>query len=340
MSLTHAFWTLVPGRGEIRAESLPEPGPGEARVRALYSGVSRGTERLVFDGRIPPSEHQRMRAPFQQGEFVDALKYGYASVGVVEALGPCLPVEAAPDLLGREVFCLFPHQCRYVVPATALTPLPSGLPAGRAVLAANMETAVNALWDAAPAVGDRIVVVGAGVVGCLVAFLCAGLPGTEVSLVDVDVARADIARALGVAFCRPDAAPSECDLVVHASGHPAGLDTALRLAGAEATVLEMSWYGAQSVCLPLGEAFHVRRLNLRSSQVGSIPPLRRPRWDYHRRLKLALSLLLDPRLDVLISSESDFFDLPACMPLILADGAPILCHRVRYPHNPGTELSD
>lgn len=334
MSLTHAFWTLVPGRGEIRAEPLPEPGPGEARVRTLYSGISRGTERLVFNGRIPPSEHQRMRAPFQQGDFADVVKYGYASVGVVEALGPCLPGEGTPDRLGREVFCLFPHQHRYVVPVTALTPLPAGLPAGRAVLAANMETAVNALWDASPAVGDRIVIVGAGVVGCLVAFLCARIPGAEVSLVDVDPTRAAIAHALGVDFCRPEAAPSECDLVIHASGHPAGLDTALGLAGAEATVLEMSWYGAQSVCLPLGEAFHVRRLNLRSSQVGSIPPLRRPRWDYRRRLGLALSLLLDTRLDALFSGESDFFQLPAQMPLILAEGASTLCHRVRYPSTP------
>ena len=329
---THAFWTVAPGRGEIRDTELEPPSAGALTVRALYSGISRGTERLVFGGEVPESEYARMRAPFQEGEFPAPVKYGYASVGVVEAAGSD---EAAQALLGKTVFCLYPHQCEYVVPLSAVTVLPEGLPAARAVLAANMETAVNALWDAAPAVGDRIAIIGAGVVGCLVAWLCSRVPGCRVELIDIDASRAQVASALGLTFRSPSAAVPECDLVIHASGQAAGLRDALRLAGQEAMVLEMSWFGQQAVSLPLGEAFHVRRLTLRSSQVGSIPPRRSPRWDYRRRLELALSLLADPVLDALISGESSFFDLPSVMAGVLDRNANTLCHRIRYPARPG-----
>ncbi|MFP4263388.1 MAG: zinc-dependent alcohol dehydrogenase [Halomonas sp.] len=318
-----AFWTLAPGQGELRQEPLPLPGEGEVRVRALYGAVSRGTEALVFQGRVPESEWQRMRAPFQAGDFPWPVKYGYVSVGVVEA-GP----EA---LVGREVFCLHPHQDRYVVPAAAVTPLPAGLPAPRAVLAANLETAINGCWDAEPRVGDRILVLGAGVVGALVAWLCAAIPGTRVCLVDVSPGRAELARALGVGFRPADQAPGNNDLVVHASGNPEGLRQALALAGDEARVVEMSWYGDREVSLPLGEAFHARRLRLVGSQVGRLPAERTPRWDHRRRLALALELLRDPRLDALISGESDFAELPALMPRLAAGAGEVLCHRLRYP---------
>lgn len=318
-----AFWVTGPRRGELRVERLPEPGPGQVRVRALYSGVSRGTEALVYRGEVPPSEHRRMRAPFQDGDFPWPVKYGYVSVGEVEA-GP-------PDLVGEVVFCLHPHQSRYVVPAQSVLPLPGGVPPGRAVLAANLETAVNGLWDAPPRVGDRVAVVGAGTVGCLAAWLAGRVPGCRVQLVDIDPARARTARALGVDFAAPQAADGDADLVVHASGSPEGLATALGLAGFEATVLELSWYGTRAVTLPLGEAFHARRLTLRSSQVGVVATPQRPRWDHRRRLGLALSLLADDILDVLITGEDRFEDLPAVMAR-LADGpGGTLCHRIAYP---------
>lgn len=323
---TSAFWTVAPGTGELRTEVLPALRAGEVRVRALYSGISRGTESLVFRGEVPASEYQRMRAPFQQGDFPAPVKYGYISVGVVEdGMG-----DQAAALRGRTVFCLHPHQQRYVVPADAVVPLPNGLPAARAVLAANMETAINAVWDAAPSVGDRIAVIGAGVVGTLVAWLCARIPGTQVELIDIDPGRAAPAAALGLVLRTPDAAATECDLVIHASGSAAGLRSALAMAGFEATVIEMSWFGQQAVALPLGEAFHAKRLTLRSSQVGHLPPARLPRWSYRRRMELALSLLVDDRLDVLISGESDFADLPHLMPALASDGAGVLCHRIRY----------
>ncbi|SFU41738.1 zinc-dependent alcohol dehydrogenase [Halomonas korlensis] len=323
-----AFWTLAPGRGALQPERLAEPTSEEVRVKTLYSGISRGTEALVFQGRVPQSEWQRMRAPFQDGEFPTPVKYGYVSVGVVEA--------GAPDLRGHEVFCLYPHQDRYVVPAEAVTLLPEGLPAARAVLGANMETAINGVWDAAPGIGDRITVIGAGVVGSLVAWLCAAIPGTCVQLVDVAAERAGLAASLGLDFATPDADDlrDERDIVIHASGNPEGLRLALALAGIEARVIEMSWFGTREVSLPLGEAFHSRRLTLRASQVGRLPAERTPRWDYRRRLALALELLRDPRLDVLISGESRFADLPDLMPQLAEGAGEVLCHRLRYPTTP------
>ena len=317
-----ALWYVGPGKADIRAETLEAAGADAVSVRALYGAVSRGTERLVFFGRVPESDYQRMRAPFMAGAFPFPVKYGYANVGTVES-GP-------RDLVGRTVFALFPHQDRYVLPADAVTPVPERVPPRRAVLAANMETALNATWDAAPGPADRIAVVGAGVVGALVARLCARMPGTAVTLVDIEPERAALAAALGVRFALPDAAPTECDLIFHASASAAGLATALRLAGTEASVVELSWYGAGDVPVPLGAAFHSRRLRLVSSQVGSIAPSRRPRWDYAARRAAALALLDDPALDALLAPAIAFRDLPARLPDLLGPSGGVLCQLIRY----------
>jgi len=318
-----AFWTVAPGQGEIRTETLAPPGPGEVLVRALASGISRGTEALVFQGRIPASQHQIMRCPFQAGDLPFPVKYGYASVGLVEA--------GLAELVGKRVFALHPHQDRYILPAESVLPVPDAVPNSRAVLAANMETALNGLWDAAPRLGDRISVIGAGVVGCLVAGLAARLPGTEVELIDIDPGRASLAAQLGTRFAVPDVAAPERDLVIHASGSPAGLALALGLAGFEATILELSWYGDKPVPLPLGEAFHSRRLVLRSSQVGAVAPAQRPRWTHRRRLALALSLLEDPLFDALLTGETPLDGLPQTMARLAAEPGGTLCHRITYP---------
>ena len=291
-------------------------------VRALFSGISRGTESLVFQGRVPVSEYQRMRAPFQAGEFPAPVKYGYASVGLVER-GPT-------QLQARHVFALYPHQTRYIVPARSVYVLPDNVPPGRAVLAANLETAINGLWDARVQAGDRVVVIGAGTVGCLVAWLASRIPGGEVELVDVNPRRAAIAADLGVTFVEPDRALGNADVVIHASGSPAGLELALNVAGFEATIVEMSWYGTQRVAIPLGEVFHARRLTLKSSQVGAVAPSQRPRWDAPRRMALALTLLADPALDALITGESEFEDLPKVMADLSTAPADTICHRIRY----------
>ncbi|MFF5140545.1 dehydrogenase [Streptomyces sp. NPDC013157] len=324
-SSARAFWLRSPGHGELREVSLAEPGEGEVLVRALYSGVSRGTETLVFRGGVPKSQHAVMRAPFQEGEFPGPVKYGYLSVG---------EVEQGPDgLIGRTVFCLYPHQTRYVVPVSAVTVVPDRVPPARAVLAGTVETAVNALWDAAPLLGDRIAVIGGGMVGCSVAALLARFPGVRLQLVDADPAREKTAEALGVAFAAPEDALGECDLVVHASATEQGLGRALELLAPEGTVLDLSWYGDRRIALPLGEAFHSRRLTVRSSQVGTVSPAARAGRTYADRLALALDLLADPALDALITGESAFEELPEVLPRLASGELPALCHRVRYGDN-------
>jgi threonine dehydrogenase-like Zn-dependent dehydrogenase len=322
MSTTaRAFWVTGPSRGEIREEVLAAPGEHEVLVETLYTAVSRGTEALVFRGRVPESEYERMRCPHQGGSFPAPVKYGYSNVGRVRS--------GSAALEGRLVFCLHPHQTAYVVKETDVVLVPDHVPPARAVLAANLETALNAVWDAAPQLGDHISVVGAGVVGCLVAHLARSLAGTDVELVDVLPERAEVAAALGIRFALPERASPERDLVFHASGHPTGLLTALELAAPDSSVIELSWFGDLPVTLPLGQAFHVRRLSLRASQVGSISPNARRRFSHRSRLELALGLLSDTRLDRLFSDESAFDTLPDTMQRLTAAPGP-LCHRVRY----------
>jgi 2-desacetyl-2-hydroxyethyl bacteriochlorophyllide A dehydrogenase len=318
-----ACWLAAPGHAEIWPAVLAPPGPGEVLVRTRMSGISRGTESLVFAGRVPPSLHLAMRCPFQEGDFPAPVKYGYASVGLVEA--------GAPALIGRRVFCLHPHQDRYVVPAEAVVPLPEEVPDRRALLAANMETALNGLWDAAPLPCDRIAVVGAGTVGALMAALAARLPGATVEIVDIDPRRAALARLLGCRFAAPERAERDADLVIHASGSAAGLATALALAGHEATVLEMSWYGEGPVPAPLGEAFHARRLRLIASQVGAVAPARRARRSRRQRLEQAVGLLSSPVFDHLLSGESRFAALPETLARLARSPDGALCHAIIYP---------
>jgi hypothetical protein len=315
-----ALWYCGPGQAELREEALAPPGADEVRVRALYGAVSRGTEALVFNGRVPKSEFDRMRAPAMAGQFPFPVKYGYATVGQAES----------GALRGKIIFALHPHQSLFNIAAGAAVEIPESVPAQRAVLAANMETALNAVWDAAPGPADRIAIVGAGVVGSLVAYLCGHIPGAEVTLVDINPARAELAGAFGVGFAEPANARGECDLVVHASGSPAGLRTAIELAGEEATVLEMSWYGDMAVPAMLGGPFHSRRLRLVSSQVGKVAPSHRPRWTHGRRLAAAVALLGDPRLDALLAPAVKFPDLARQLPNILGAGSGALCQLIAY----------
>jgi len=317
-----ALWYVGPGRAEIRREPVAAPGPNEVRVRALHGAISRGTERLVLAGRVPAGEYARMRGPHMGGEFPFPVKYGYATVGRVEA-GP-------DNLAGRTVFALHPHQSMFVLSAAAVTPVPDNVPPRRAVLAANMETALNATWDVAPGPSGRIAVVGAGVVGALVAGLCGRIPGTQVTLVDVQPSRAALAERLGVGFAVPPAAPQDCAFVFHTSASAAGLATALSVAADEGTIVELSWYGAGDVPVPLGGAFHSRRLRLISSQVGKVAPSRRAEFTHARRLAAAIDLLAEPALDALLSTPVAFHELPQQLPRLLAPEADVLCPLIDY----------
>ncbi|GIH07991.1 dehydrogenase [Rhizocola hellebori] len=317
-----AFWVISPGMGEIRTVSLPEPGPGEVLVRTLHTGISRGTETLVFRGEVPVNQREVMRAPFQEGDFPGPVKYGYLNVGVVEQ-GP-------QKLLGRKVFCLYPHQTAYVVPVDAVVAIPDGVPPTRAVLAGTVETAVNAAWDAAPLVGDRITVVGAGMVGCCVAAVLARLPGASVELVDINPQRAAVAAALGVHFATPEQAQPHRDVVFHASASAAGLQLCLELLAREGTVTELSWYGDREVNVALGGFFHSGRLSIQASQVGMVAPARRANRSYADRLALALNLLGDPAFDALLSGESRFDQLPDVLAALSAGTNSALAHVITY----------
>jgi NADPH:quinone reductase-like Zn-dependent oxidoreductase len=317
-----AFWVERPGVGALRHETLPQVGDGDVLVRTLFTGVSRGTEASVFGGHVPESERERMRAPFQQGDFPGPVKYGYLNVGVVER-GP-------DSLTGQVVFTLFPHQSAFVVPADAVLPVPNGIPARRAVLAGAVETAINVLWDAAPVVGDRVSVVGAGMIGCCVARLLRGIPGVDVALIDVNPARRTVADQLGVGFAGVANAPRGRDIVINTSGSDAGLQLALETVVTEGVVIEASWYADRPVTLTLGADFHSRRLTIRSSQVGAVAARRRGNRTTRERLTLALELLRDPAFDVLLTGESSWRDLPDVMASIADGSRTDLCHTINW----------
>ncbi len=324
--MARAFWLREPGVGEIRPVAVRDPDVGEVRVRTLRSGISRGTETLVFAGGVPESQHQLMRAPFQEGEFPGPVKYGYLNVGVVER-GP-------RALRGRTVFCLHPHQTEYVVPASAVFVLPDDVPPARGVLAGTVETAINAVWDAGVLPGDSVTVVGGGMVGCCVARLLSRFPGVRVELVDVDRSRAGVAESLGVDFAVPEEAANGRDLVVHTSATGAGLQLSLDLLATEGSVVELSWYGDREVTLSLGGAFHSGRLSIRASQVGAVAPARRTRRSTADRLALALELLRDPAYDCLLTGESPFEELPSVLPRLASGELTALCHGVTYEEEP------
>jgi 2-desacetyl-2-hydroxyethyl bacteriochlorophyllide A dehydrogenase len=317
-----ALWYVAPAKAELRPAKLQEPKLGELVVRTLYSGLSRGTERLVFEGHVPESEWKRMRAPAQEGEFPFPVKYGYCAVGKVEA-GPAA-------LLGRIVFALHPHQSRFVIPVERAVLIPDNIPPQRAVLTANLETALNILWDGHAAPGDKIVIIGAGIIGLLVASLAAKLPAAEVTVVDIDPSRKALAEKMGARFAEPSAAPHDADLVIHASASEKGLALAFECAGTEATIVEACWHGAGACQLKLGGAFHSRRLKLISSQVGEIAANRKPRWNHRRRLEAAVRLLADARLDALLGEEVPFKNLPQELPRLFAPNAPGVGALVRY----------
>lgn len=316
-----ALWITGAGRCELRREPLPAASEADLVLESLYGAISRGTERLIFEGRVPQSERERMRGPHQAGDFPFPVKYGYALVAKV-AQGPA-------EWRGETVFALHPHQDRVLLGAGEVTRVPAGIPPQRAVLAANMETALNVVWDGGIAPGDRVGIVGGGLVGLLAGWLASRIAGVETCLVDPDETRRPVAEALGIGFSPPGEALTDCDVVLHLSGRGEGLATALPMAGFEARIVEASWYGEGEVPVALGGAFHSQRLSIVASQVGSVPPARRARWTTRRRMETALSLLADDRLDILISGETPFGRLADAYGDILA-ASETLCHRIRY----------
>ena len=322
MVVARALWYVKPGIAELRTERLTLPRPGEARIKTLFSAISRGTERLVAFGNVPASEWRQMRAPLQAGDFPFPVKYGYSAAGVVTA-GP-------DNLVGKEVFCLHPHQDHFLAPEAMLVALPDGVPAKRATLAANMETALNAHWDAATGPGDTVLVIGAGIVGLLTAYLAGRIAGSSVVIADTDPARGVLARKLGLSFVLATDPLPQSRIVFHTSATSAGLQAAINAAAFEARIVEMSWYGDTPVTLQLGGAFHSKRLQLISSQVGHVSPTRRGAITHRERLARAIALLDDAALDGLVEDEIDFETLPARLPALLTGTGPGAIPVIRY----------
>ncbi|UKA63322.1 zinc-binding alcohol dehydrogenase [Arthrobacter sp. FW306-04-A] len=318
-----AYWTVGPCQGELRREELPAPSQGQALVRALYSGISRGTELVVHEAHVPARIAKAMRAPYQTGDFPGPVKFGYLSVGVVE--------EGSEDWVGQNVFCLHPHQDRYVVPIESLTRIPDGVPPRRAVLTGIAEIALNALWEAGPRLGDRIAVVGAGLVGGMTAALLRSFSLERLQLVETDPGKRGFVESLGVEFVLPNDAKQDCDIVFHCSATDEGLARSLQLVGDEGEIIELSWYGNRAVSLPLGEDFHARRLSIRASQVGVVARSRRHRRTSSERLQLAVSLLQDPVFDAFLTGESEFGELPGVFDGLENGELDDLCHVIAYP---------
>lgn len=317
--MSAALWHTAPGLCELRET---EEGEGELLVRALCSAISRGTERLVHQGLVPEGEREGMRCPMQGGAFPFPVKYGYCAVGVVER-GPA-------EWQGKRVFALHPHQSRFAIPPRFCAPVPDNVPDARAALAANLETALNAVWDAAPLAGERALVVGAGVVGLLVAHLLSRFPALDVAVTDANPSRRAAAEALGLRFAAPGDAPGGRELVLHATASEGGLRLALDRAAFEGRIVELSWFGTREPALPLGGRFHRERLRLVSSQVGSVSPAMRGRRTHAERLATALALLDDPRLDALPGPFVPLADLPARFSALVESGD-ALCPIVTYP---------
>ena len=320
--VARSLWYVKPGVAELRTERLGPPIPGEARVATLYSAISRGTERLVANGEVPESEWTRMRAPLQSGAFPYPVKYGYSATGTVTA--------GSDALFGKTVFCLHPHQDHFQVAETMLHVVPEGIPAKRATLAANMETALNAHWDAGTNLADRVLVIGAGVVGLLVAYLAQHIAGVDVAITDIDSSRAAIAEKLGLKFAMPANVPKDNAIVFHTSATAAGLQTAIDTADVEGRIIELSWYGARPQSLYLGGAFHSRRLQIISSQVGHVAPSKRAMVSHRERLAKAIALLDDDRLDALVAGEVDFDAITERLPQIFSNALPGPCPVICY----------
>ena len=301
MIRARAFWLAAGGRGLIRAEALPDPPADWCVVKTRFSAVSPGTERLVALGRVPVSLREEMRCPYMGGHFPFPVKYGYSLVGEV--------VSGPADLRGRAVHVLHPHQDICVVRREDVRPLPAGLPAERATLASNLETAVTAVWDSGAVLGERALVVGFGIVGSLIARLLSLSPGIDLEIVEPRRDRRMLAERMGFkAF--PEPGPGAFDLAFDAGGTPAGLQAAIDRVGVEGRVVAVSWFGARPVPLVLGGSFHSRRKRIVASQVSRIPGFLAPRWDVRRRTELVFRLLDRPEFDLHLSPPIPFSGLP------------------------------
>ena len=299
MRKARALWHTSASQSQIKEVEL-SANPA-CVVKSLYSLISTGTERLVSRGQVPHALYASMKVPYMEGEFSFPVKYGYSLVGEVQ--------EGPEEILGKKVHLLHPHQDYCRVQASELTVLPGEVPPLRATLASNLETALNSIWDSGVSVGDRVLVVGFGIIGSLTARLLQSIAGVEVWVYDLDAQRSELASASG--FHIVDRMLYDFDIAFHCSSSSKGLQSCIDHIGFEGKVMEMSWYGEQAVELQLGGSFHQQRKQIISSQVSSIPSNHRARWDFNRRKAVVMELLKNPAYDQHLGEQVPFDKVPA-----------------------------
>ncbi|MEM9277847.1 MAG: zinc-binding alcohol dehydrogenase [Pseudomonadota bacterium] len=322
----------APYKAAIETVQIPEIKAENVLLKTLFSGISRGTESLVYAGKVPESEWKRMRCPFMSGSFAFPVTYGYACVCEVIGLG-----EKTSGLKpGDRVFVLHPHQDIFSVPESSCNLLPPSIPTSRAVLSANMETALNAVWDAEISGNPFCAIIGAGVVGLITAHAVRKVAGLDPVIFDLKPEKERHATEMGFRFINSSGIDKteiqDFELIFHTSASAGGLQSAIDMAAFEAKIIEMSWYGENPVSLNLGGAFHSKRLKILSSQVGTIASAKRNKLDYAGRMQQAITLLDDPRLDTLLGSAIDFHDLPNHLHDIFSPQSDVLCQVIEYTH--------
>ncbi len=282
----HALWHVDPAHSVLRQQTLGKLTPGECLVKTRFSMVSLGTERLVCKGGMSPEAYGPMTVPYMQGAFSFPLTYGYSLTGEV--------IDGPQEWLGERVHAMHPHQDLCVIHSHDLTVVPGNVPLDRAVLASNLETAVNGVWDGQPIMGQRVLVIGYGLIGALIAHLVKPIPGIELHIHDIRGSRKELAIANGHhVWDAAESQPGDYDLIFHTSASSAGLQFAIDHTREEGRVIEMSWYGNQTVNLDLGASFHYGRNRIISSQVSRIASPALPHFDHHRRKSLIFQLLAD-----------------------------------------------
>ena len=295
------LWFCEPYKVEVRScQPLAIPA-GQVRVRALCSAISAGTEMLVYRGQLPSELALDVSIAQMQKNPEYPLQYGYASVGIVEAIGQGVE----KSWLGKRVFSFAPHASHFNSESDALIELPDGIAAEDAVFLANMETAVNLVQDGRPMIGERVAVLGQGIVGLLLTAVLARFPLAELLAIEGIAERRELAKSLGASnACSPLRLDSAwADLIYEVSGVPEALNSAIDLAVFDSRIIIGSWYGKKSTAIDLGGKAHRNRISICTSQVSSLAPELSGRWNKERRFDVAWQMLQTIKPSRLISHQ-------------------------------------